>query len=109
MPLRTLHLYMTPKRGMQSCSFCTMNEALLTVLSILMCSLGLFAGLGNAATMTFIALTPKLRRLTFGKLLFNLAVSGKSYAILSPESIFVTGLVKFVPAVARLVCLEMLG
>ena len=85
-----------------------MNEALLIVLSVLMCSLGLFAGLGNAATMTLIALTPKLRRLTFGKLLFNLAVSGKSYVILGPELIFVTGLVKFVPAVARLVCPDLL-
>ena len=54
-----------------------MKEALLTVLSILMCCLGLFAGVGNVATMAFIVLTPKLRQLTFGKLLFNLAVSGK--------------------------------
>ena len=58
-----------------------MNEALLIVLSVLMCSLGLLAGLGNAATMTFISLTPKLHRLTFGKLLFNLAVSGKYFVI----------------------------
>ena len=61
----------------QSHSICTMKEALLLVLSILMCGFGLLAGLGNAATMAFISLTPKLRQLTFGKLLFNLAVSGK--------------------------------
>ena len=54
-----------------------MEDALLLALSILMCGFGLFAGLGNAATMTFIALTPKLRQTAFAKLVFNLAVSGK--------------------------------
>ena len=55
------------------------EEALLLVLSVLMCGFGLFAGLGNAATMTFIATSPRLRKLTFGKMLFNLAVSGKFF------------------------------
>ena len=55
------------------------EEALLLVLSVLMCGFGLFAGLGNAATMTFIAASPKLRKQTFGKMLFNLAVSGKLF------------------------------
>ena len=52
------------------------KDVVLLVLSILMCGFGLFAGLGNAATMTFIALTPEVRKQTFGKLLFNMAVSG---------------------------------
>ena len=65
----------------RSRSFFRAMEALLLVLSILMCSLGFFAGVGNVATMTFIALTPKLRQATFGKLLFNLAVSGKFYTL----------------------------
>ena len=56
------------------------EEALLLVLSVLMCGFGLFAGLGNAATMTFIATSPRLRKLTFGKMLFNLAISGEFFA-----------------------------
>ena len=52
------------------------KDVVLLVLSILMCGFGLFAGLGNAATMTFIAQTPEVRKQTFGKLLFNMAVSG---------------------------------
>ena len=48
----------------------------LTVLSVLICVFGLLAGASNAAAITFIAFTPKLRKLTFGKLLLNLAVSG---------------------------------
>ena len=57
------------------------EEAVLLVLSVLMCGFGLFAGLGNAATMTFIAFTPRLRKQTFAKMLFNLAVSGKFFIL----------------------------
>ena len=56
--------------------------AALTVLSVLMCLFGLLAGASNAVTMTFIVFSPKLRKLTFGKLLLNLAVSGGNCPIL---------------------------
>ena len=56
--------------------------AALVVLSILMCGFGLLAGASNLALMTFIAVTPKLRKLTFGKLLLNLAVSGGKFKYL---------------------------
>ena len=54
-----------------------MEDTSLLVLSVLICGLGIFAAVGNAATMTFIALTPKLRQMAYAKLVFNLAVSGK--------------------------------
>ena len=51
----------------------------LTVLSVLICVFGLLAGASNVAAITFIAFTAKLRKLTFGKLLLNLAVSGGKF------------------------------
>ena len=47
----------------------------LTVLSVLICGLGLVAGVSNMITMTYIALT-RMWKPSFGKLLFNMAVAG---------------------------------